>query len=213
MEIVQRVKKLNSISRAQSNFRRRPFLCTTLYRNPMQASNFGGTFDHLFLWICLWNFHRRCVSTSSIPWCKKVKNDQKLKSRAGSCLKCWCLAVFTAVVALFRAARYIFQCSDEPDNCARLNSRFLARTRRRVSLLNQGGEIALMHVASWSESYTLRNSLMGVRGFRPVFSSVSFCSQTTCSVRLGKAKPGNALLLTTEDDLRGASLRGRDPGA
>ena len=30
-----------------------------------------------------------------------------------------------------------------------------------------------MHVTSWSESYPLRNSLMGVRGFRPVFSSVS----------------------------------------
>ena len=51
----------------------------------MQVSNFGGTFDQLFLWIFLWNFHRRCVSTFSIPWCKKVKNDQKLKSR-GSCL-------------------------------------------------------------------------------------------------------------------------------
>ena len=73
-------------------------------------------------------------------------------------------------------------------------------------------EVALMHVTSWSESYPLRNSLMCVRGFRPVFSSVSFCSQTTCSARLGKAKPGNALLLTTEDDIRGASLRGRDPG-
>ena len=24
---------------------------------------------------------------SSIPWCKKVENDQKLKSRGGSCLK------------------------------------------------------------------------------------------------------------------------------
>ena len=68
------------------NYRRRPFLCTTLYRNPMQASNFGGTFDQLFLWIFLWNFHRICVSAFSIPWCKKVKNDQKLKSR-GSCLK------------------------------------------------------------------------------------------------------------------------------
>ena len=28
--------------------------------------------------------HRRCLSTFSRPWCKKVKNDQKLKSR-GSC--------------------------------------------------------------------------------------------------------------------------------
>ena len=32
------------------------------------------------------NFHRKCLSTSSIPCCKKVKSDQKLKSR-GSCLK------------------------------------------------------------------------------------------------------------------------------
>ena len=79
-------KKLNSIFRARMNFRRRPILCTTLYRNLMQASNFDGTFGHLFLWIFLWNFHRRCLSTFSIPWCKKVKNDQKLKSR-GSCLK------------------------------------------------------------------------------------------------------------------------------
>ena len=30
-------------------------------------------------------FFRRCLSTSSIPWSKKVQNDQKLKSR-GSCL-------------------------------------------------------------------------------------------------------------------------------
>ena len=63
---------LNSISQARLNFRRRPFLCTT-FRNLMQASNFGGTFDQLFLWIFLWNIHRRCLSTSSIPWCKKVK--------------------------------------------------------------------------------------------------------------------------------------------
>ena len=74
-------KKLNSISRTRLNFRRRPILCTTLYRNFMQASNFGGTFDQLFLRIFLWNFHRRCLSTFSIRWCKKVKNDQKLKSR------------------------------------------------------------------------------------------------------------------------------------
>ena len=80
-KIVQAVKKLNSISRERLNFRRRPILCTTLYRNLMQAPNFGGTFDQLFLWIFSWNFHRRCLSTFSIPWCKKVKNDQKLKSR------------------------------------------------------------------------------------------------------------------------------------
>ena len=78
-------KKLNSISRERLNFRRRPFLSTTLYKNLMQASNFGGTFDQLFLWIFLWNFHRRCLSIFLYHGAKKVKNDQKLKSR-GSCL-------------------------------------------------------------------------------------------------------------------------------
>ena len=53
MEIVQAVKKLSLISRERLNFRRRPILCTTLYRNLMQASNFGGTFDQLFLRIFL----------------------------------------------------------------------------------------------------------------------------------------------------------------
>ena len=76
------------------NFRRRPILCTTLYRNPMQATNFGGTFDQLFLRICLYNFHRRCLSISSIPWCKKVKNDQKLKSRGGPALRTSKIAMF-----------------------------------------------------------------------------------------------------------------------
>ena len=42
---------------------------TSALASPMQATNFGGTVDHLW--------------PSSIPWCKKVKNDQKLKSRGG----------------------------------------------------------------------------------------------------------------------------------
>ena len=75
------IKKLNSICRARLNFRRWPILCTTLYRNPVQASNFGGTFDQLSFCIFLCNFHRRCLSTSAILWCKKAKNDEKLKSR------------------------------------------------------------------------------------------------------------------------------------
>ena len=92
-KIVQAVKKLNSILRERLNFRRRPLLCTTLYRNLMQASNFGGTFDQLFLWILLWNCQRRCLSTSSIPRCKNVKNDQKPKS-GGSRLKFWAWNLF-----------------------------------------------------------------------------------------------------------------------
>ena len=87
MEIVQVVKKLNSISWERLNFRRQRILCTTLYRNPKKASNFGGTLEQLFLWILLWNFHTRYPSTFSIPWCKKkVKNDQKNQIK-GSCLK------------------------------------------------------------------------------------------------------------------------------
>ena len=38
IKIVQTIKKLNSISRARLNFRRGSILCTTLYRNPIQAS-------------------------------------------------------------------------------------------------------------------------------------------------------------------------------
>ena len=76
MEIVQEVKKLNSISWKRLNFRRQPILCTTLYRNLMQASNFGGTFAQLFLRIILNDFHRRCISSSSIPWCKKSKKTK-----------------------------------------------------------------------------------------------------------------------------------------
>ena len=41
--------------------------------------------------------------------------------------------------------------------------------RCRVRYKSDATSIALMHVTSWSESYPLRNSLMGVRGFRQVF--------------------------------------------
>ena len=51
MKIIQAVKKLNSISRERLNFWRQPILCITLYRNPIQASNFDGAIDQLFLWI------------------------------------------------------------------------------------------------------------------------------------------------------------------
>ena len=49
-------------------------------RNLMQASNIGSAFDQLFLWICSWNFHTRCLLTLSNNG-EKVKNNQKLKSR------------------------------------------------------------------------------------------------------------------------------------
>ena len=97
-------KKLNSISRERLNFRRRPFLCTTLYRNLMQASSFCGTFDQFFLCIFLWKFHRTCLSTFSIPWCKKVKNDQKLKSRGtGPAL---ILSLITVILEIFVSKQF-----------------------------------------------------------------------------------------------------------
>ena len=65
------------------NFRRRPFcvqLCIeTLYKWATSVAHLTNFSFEFFLW----NFHRRCLFTSSIPWCKKVKNDQKLKSRGG----------------------------------------------------------------------------------------------------------------------------------
>ena len=51
----------------------------------MQASHFGGAFDQLFLWTYLCIFHRRCLSTFSIPWCKKVKMTKN--SNQGVCLR------------------------------------------------------------------------------------------------------------------------------
>ena len=89
MEIDRAVEKFNSISRERLNFRIWPILCTTLYRNPVPAINFGGLFDQIFLWIFLCKFHTWWPSTFSVPWCKKTKVeiDQKLKSREGSCLE------------------------------------------------------------------------------------------------------------------------------
>ena len=72
------------------------------FRNLMQASNFGGTFDQLFLWIFLWNFHRRCVSTSSIPKCKRVKNDPKLKSRGSPPPLNWVFGCFLLFYTMWK---------------------------------------------------------------------------------------------------------------
>ena len=75
-----------ALHKGRKHWHPQPILCTTLYRNLMQASNFGSAFDQLFLRIFLWNFHRKCLSTSSIPWRKKGKNDQN-SNQGRSCLK------------------------------------------------------------------------------------------------------------------------------
>ena len=78
--------KLNSIWRARMNFLRWPILCTALYRNPIQASNFSGTFDQL----CLGIFQAVFTQDGppfSISWCKRVKMKKtKNSNQEGSCL-------------------------------------------------------------------------------------------------------------------------------
>ena len=67
-------KKLNSISRERLNFRRRPFLCTTLYRNLTQLRwHIWPTFP--------WIFYEIFTEDASllVLYCKRVKDDQKRK--------------------------------------------------------------------------------------------------------------------------------------
>ena len=57
-------------------------LCTMLFRNLRQASNFGGTFDQLLLWIFYEIFTEDDYLFFLYRGAKeKIKNDQKLKSR------------------------------------------------------------------------------------------------------------------------------------
>ena len=101
MEIFQAVKKL--ILWARLNFRRRPILCTTEYSNPMQASNFGGTFDQLYLWIFFMRFSRKMLLNFFRTMVQKEsKNDQKLKSKEKSKEKLIRLSK-RGVRAIFRA--------------------------------------------------------------------------------------------------------------
>ena len=85
MKIVQAIKKLNSISRARLNFRRRPFcvqLCIeTLCKRAILVAHLTN-----FSFEFLWNFHRRCVFTSSIPWCKKSQKWPKTQIKGGPAL-------------------------------------------------------------------------------------------------------------------------------
>ena len=50
-KLVQAVKKVKFNLARAIELSETAVLCTTLYRNLMQASNFGGTFGQLFLWI------------------------------------------------------------------------------------------------------------------------------------------------------------------
>ena len=86
MEIVQAVKKLNSISRERLNFRRQPILCTTLYGNPIQASNFGGTFDQLFLIPYSFPFKYRRSSSSFFVYF--ILTSFLFQSLSTSCCQC-----------------------------------------------------------------------------------------------------------------------------
>ena len=79
MEIVQ----AGSISRERLNFRRRPILCTTLYRNLMQASNFGGTFDQLFLRIFFIKFSQKMPLYLFYSMVQKSQKWPKIQIKGG----------------------------------------------------------------------------------------------------------------------------------
>ena len=86
----QGVPALNSILRERVNFRRRPILCTALYRNPIKASNFGGTFDQLFFWIFLMQFSQ----IFPLLFYTMVQKSQKMTKKSnqeggGSYLNSW----------------------------------------------------------------------------------------------------------------------------
>ena len=65
------------------NFRRRPILCTTLYRNLMQASNFGTAHLTNFSFEFFYALFTEDAPALYFVYTmvQKVKNDQKLKSR------------------------------------------------------------------------------------------------------------------------------------
>ena len=60
-------------------------MCTTLYRNLMQASNFGSAFDQPSF-AFFYEIFTEDASLLLLYHGKKVKNDQKLKSRGGPAL-------------------------------------------------------------------------------------------------------------------------------
>ena len=76
MEIVWGFKMFNLASAiAQLNFRSWLILCTTLYKSPIQASNFGGTFGQLFLWMFLGLTKKFLVSSRPTgPLFPKIEN-------------------------------------------------------------------------------------------------------------------------------------------
>ena len=69
--------------------------------------------------------------------------------------------------------------------------------------------LALMHVTSWSESYPLRNSLMGVRCFRPVVSSFSFVLKRPALLALERQSQGMRSFSPPKTTSAGVSSRER----
>ena len=86
MKIVQAIKKLNAIfKRALLNFRGRPFLCTADRNLCKRATSVAHLTNFSFEFVCE-IFTEDASLLLLYHGAKKVKNDQKLKSR-GSCLK------------------------------------------------------------------------------------------------------------------------------
>ena len=114
----------------------------TLYRKPIQASNFGGTFHQLFLWIFLWGFHTRCPFTFSTRWCKKSKMTKSSNQGALP----W-YHYYYAYIVHFRQSRHILVKvggggghweTRQARQTSLKSVKFLARHTRRVESVTQG---------------------------------------------------------------------------
>ena len=71
----------------------------------------------------LWNFHRRCLFTSSIPWCKKSKMT-KNSNEGGPALILLCIQLGAVKLVLWRHGKHVTQVhpvtAEDQFHCTRL---------------------------------------------------------------------------------------------
>ena len=84
MRIFKAVLDLKWFPRSRLSYRRRSTLFSTVFIENQHkgATSAGGTSDELFLWINFAVFTQD-ASLLSLPWWKKVKNDQKIDQIKG----------------------------------------------------------------------------------------------------------------------------------
>ena len=81
INIVQAIKKLNSISRARFNFRRQPILCTSCMETSCKGAAWVANLTNFSFELCYDVFTEDASLFFPYHGARKVKDDQKLKSR------------------------------------------------------------------------------------------------------------------------------------